>query len=200
MTKNIILMILLLVAMSAVCAQAVIFNLSAYATSDNAFDAYISTDDTVAGTHIGSGGDWDWTYSFFTPLTQGVTNYLHIVGYNWGGPAGFIGTFDLNSTDFVFANGTQHLNTNTVDWQVSLTNFGTDYFTPTSFGTNASGIWGYHGSIDPSAEWIWSPNLDGNVYFSTPIRATTKSDVPEFPASLLAVIGSMAAMLLKRRR
>ena len=83
--------------------------LSGNLTADNDFAAYISTDDSVLGTVLTGGNDWTITNTLSQSLTAGVTNYLHIVALNQGGPDGFIGSFSLSDSLFKFANGTQSL-------------------------------------------------------------------------------------------
>lgn len=84
---------------------------------DNVFSIYVSTNDATLGTLVGSGNVWQNTYTFNTALTAGTTNFIHVVATNQGGPGGFLGAFTLSDSDFVFANGTQNLLTNTTDWR-----------------------------------------------------------------------------------
>jgi len=160
---------LLIIALSqAVSAQT---NVSATMTVDNAFDLYISTDDTVQGTLVGSGNNWPTTYQFSQALTPGVTNYIHVAGVDAGDPAMFIGEFTLDGFDFEFANGTQTLLTNTTDWTASEVGFGGATVTVVSQGTNGVGPWGTYPLIDSAAETIWSTNLSvDNVFFSAVIN------------------------------
>ena len=51
---------------------------------DDAFTFYISTSDTVVGTLIGTGNNYGATFNFPNlSLTPNVTNYLHIMAYNY---------------------------------------------------------------------------------------------------------------------
>src|ERR1039458_8120985 len=66
------------------CAQATTIN--GNMTVDNAFYAYVSTNNAVLGTLVASGNSWPTTFSLSAALTPGVTNYLQIVAINYGGP------------------------------------------------------------------------------------------------------------------
>jgi MSHA biogenesis protein MshQ len=145
-------------------------NVDASMTVDNQFTAYLSTDDGVQGTQIGTGNNWPSTYQFGAALTPGVTNYLHIVATDLGPPAMFIGEFNLSDTGFEFTNGTQTLLTNTSGWQVSTTGFGVSYVAPSDLGGQGTPPWGTFPLIDAAARFIWHPVGPGNtVYFSTAI-------------------------------
>ncbi|MGK2924287.1 MAG: hypothetical protein ACSLE2_01565, partial [Lysobacterales bacterium] len=150
-------------------------NLDASMTVDNEFIAYISTDDTVAGTQIGSGNDWAVTEQFSTALTPGVTNYLHIQATDTGAPAMFIGEFTLDNAAFHFANGTQSLLSETTNWQVSSTGFGVNYVAPADLGADGTAPWGNIVNVADAAHFLWHP--DGAaaapvVYFSAEILAS----------------------------
>jgi hypothetical protein len=150
-------------------------NLDASMTVDNAFIAYISTDDAVAGLPIGSGSDWTVTYPFSTALTPGVTNYLHIEATNAGGVAAFIGEFTLDNAAFHFADGTQSLLSDTANWQVSSTGFGANYVAPADLGVDGTAPWGNTADVDDAAHFLWHPDGDTTtpVYFSAAILPTT---------------------------
>jgi hypothetical protein len=168
-------------------------------TADNEFSAYISSSDSALGTLIATGNNWQQTYSLSTPLTSG-TNYLHIIADNAGGPASggnpdaFIGAFLLSDANYKFANGTQTLLTDTVNWKASdsaPSSWLAPTGTPINFGTNAgSNIWsnvsgGARPGIDGSAQWIWSsPDLTGETFLSTTISA-----VPEPSTWAMIILG-----------
>jgi hypothetical protein len=175
--------------------------LTANLTADNSFDFYISTSDSTLGTLIGSGNDWGTTFSFSPTLADGSSYYLHVAGNNSGGPGAFIGDFSLSGA-FKFTNGTQSLLSNTTDWSVSPTGFGSGYVTPTDYGANGVVPWGTRSGISSSAHWIWVANSQAAVaYFSTPIIATASS-APE-PATLAATfvgLGLTAGVVAIRRR
>lgn len=144
--------------------------------ADNEFFAFLSTDDNVQGTLIGSGNDWTAVSSFSAALTPGVTNYLHIVALNFGGPAGFLGQVALSDSGFAFPNGSQSFLTQTTGWKGSVTGFGTNYVTPDSYGANGVAPWGNQNpEISSTAQWIWAGSADGvtTAYFSLAIIPTT---------------------------
>jgi hypothetical protein len=168
-----------------VASAAYATDLSFNATCDNGFYMYLSTDPNVQGTQIAYHNDWFTAYSDTVTLNPG-TQYLHVFGFDQGGPAGFIGDFSLSDTNFYFANGTQSLLTNTTDWVVSATGFGPPTVVPTYFGLNngGNGTWSIVSGIVTNASWIWTADNNGNdsAYFSTPIYSTS---VPLPPAVLL---------------
>ncbi len=196
--------------------------LSGQLTADNAFYAYISTNDSVLGTLVAEGNNWPSTFSLSNAaLTPGQTNYLQIEDINYGGPGAFIGQFTLSDAGFVFANGSDTVLTETADWAGSYNN-GNSGVSPqpwveptgatTSFASNGGGIWGGpEANISGSADWIWP--TDGNslpdpgsgyngtcqyctVDFSTPIYP---SAVPE-PSTIAPVGASLLSLGWFRRR
>ncbi|NTW55021.1 MAG: PEP-CTERM sorting domain-containing protein [Chlorobaculum sp.] len=172
-------------------AQATV--LSYNISMDNGFEVYLSTDNSTAGTLIGSGNWWPTSYNGSSlALTPGQTYYLHVYGYDQGGMAGFLGQFTLSGTDHAFANGANNLLTNTSDWQASSTGWNT-YSTPTSWGTNGVMPWGLLNDIDGTATWIWSgdTNAIDNAYFTTTIQA-----VPEPSSTMLMGLGGLGIMAM----
>ena len=192
-------------------------NISGNLTADNAFFAYISTNDAVLGTLVAQGNSWPTTFSFSgATLTPGVTNYLHIEAINYGGPGAFIGQFTLSDAGFQFANGSQSLLTGTTNWAGIYNNDNSSvtaqpWVMPTagvvSFGANGVGPWGTKTGISSSALWIWpndASSLPGvaacefcTVDFSTPIIST----IPE-PATLLMLGSGIIGLagLFRRKR
>ncbi len=171
--------------------------LSFSATCDNEFYIGISTNPNTAGTQIGYGNNWGATYSGSTSSLPTTTLYLQVFGINWGGPAGFIGEFTLSDAGFKFANGTQHLVTNTTDWYVSSVGYNASPVTPTSWGFNGVGPWGIRGGIASSAEWIWTSNYYGSYAYLTTTLTPTAVPVP--PSLLLLAPGLVGLVGLKRR-
>jgi hypothetical protein len=173
--------------------------LTGTATADNAFSAWLSTDDSTLGTFIGGGSNWQSETNLgSTPLASGTTYYLHIVSLNLNGspavpgsdPDAFLGSFHLDSAQHQFANGTQDLNTNPVSGWTSSAVSATSLIdaegqwaaapsgTLQSFGQNSDPtIWfnnhGLFAAIASGAEWVWSSNdLTGAAFFSAQIAAT----------------------------
>jgi MSHA biogenesis protein MshQ len=147
-------------------------NLTGSMNVDNAFSAYISTDDSVQGTLIGSGNNWPTTVDIAATLTEGQDYYLHIYATDAGGVAGFLGNFELSGTGHTFSNGLTTLNTDTVNWSVSTSDW-SNYQAASSYGVNGTSTWGTQENVDVNAEWIWSSDNNGdNInYFSTTISA-----------------------------
>jgi len=84
--------------MNALANSQNLTTLSGVLTADNSFELYISTNDNELGNLVTSGDFWPSAYSFsLAPLTLGVTNYLHLVAHNAGGPGGVLGEFHLNN-------------------------------------------------------------------------------------------------------
>ena len=175
--------------------------LSGYTSADNAFTVYLSTNDSVLGTAIATGNSWPTAYSLGNvALTPGQTYYLQVDAVNSGGPDGYIGTFTLNNTDFQFENGTQTLETDTVNWLADPATAGwtAPVDSPLSYGYDGTGPWGYQPSYDVTAQWIWSsPDNGVEAYFSTVITST----VPE-PATwgILAGVAALGLAAVRRRR
>jgi hypothetical protein len=178
------------------CVQCVnATTLSGALTADNAFFAYISTDNTVLGTLVASGNDWGTTFTLSDySLTPGQTYYLQVEAINYGGPGALIGQFDLSDSGFQFANSSQEILTDATNWLAIYNNANSDpaaqqpWVTPTgsvySVGTNGVGPWGTRSGIDGSADWIDATTLGlgdcGNctVDFSTQITSNS-SAAPE---------------------
>jgi hypothetical protein len=171
--------------------------LKADMTVDNGYSMYLSTDDSTLGTLVGKDTDWYKAESYQFSLEPGVTNYLHVKADDWGVISGFLGGYQLSNSDFHFANGTQALTTNTTDWNVSRTGFGSNYETPTSAGNNGVGPWGTFSMIPSNAAWIWTNHgndINTTRYFSTPIFSNSSiAEVPEpMTISFLALAGMTA--------
>jgi PEP-CTERM motif len=179
-------------------------SLTGFMTVDNLFSAYISTSDSVQGTLIGSGNSWPTTVNFSTLLTPGVTNFLHIVATDQGAPAMFIGDFTLSDASFQFANGTQHLLTNTTDWGFNNTGFTGSYSTPLDEGPNGTSPWSTLSNISVSARFIWDNPACGSctTYFSTAITSLDAPGVPEPStyALLIAGFAMLSRKMLSSRR
>ena len=137
-------------------------------TADNAFYAYVSTNNAVLGTLVVSGNSWPDSFSLASSLTPGVTNYLQIEAINYGGPGGFIGSFSLNNNQFQFANGGQTLSTDTTNWLAIYNNSNSDpnaqqaWVTPTVLPELETYPWGTPSPISPSAQWIWASGASGS--------------------------------------
>ncbi len=174
--------------------------LSFHGVADDFFEAYISTSDTVQGTQFAAqAGTWQGGGAGGSvTLTPFVTNYLHIQARDvFGAPSMFIGQASLDNTDFYFGNLTQNLLTNTSDWNLSLTGFGSNYGTPADLGQNGTGAWGTQSQVDINAHRLWStPNGGGGEqYFSVAIY----TDVVPEPFTMVGLAG-VAALALRRRK
>jgi hypothetical protein len=205
---------ILLAAVGFPRAEAATTTLSGFLTADNEFDAYISTSDAILGTLISSGNNWPTASSLSVVLTSGVTNYLHIVASNFDGPGtadnpdAFLGQFLLSNANFKFANGTQTLVTNTIDWRASPAAilWFAPSGTPVSFGLNGGpDIWTSANGGNPisnigtNAEWIWSnPDPTGQAFLSTTISAVPEAATWAMMLFGFAVVGFMAYRRTKR--
>ncbi len=156
-------------------------NFSGSLNVDNQFEAYISTDDSVQGTLIGTGNNWPTTVDISSALTPGQNYYLHILARDVGGVAGFLGEFELTGTNHTFSNGLTTLTTNTTDWRVSTSGW-SNYQTVSGYGTNGVAPWGNRPAVNPNAVWIWSSNNDSDNlnYFSTTIAAPIAAPTLEY--------------------
>lgn len=183
----------IIAAMLTVAAHAQTI-LSGYLTVDNAFNLYISTSDEVAGTLVLSGSNWPQTFSFSATLNPGQQYYLHIEAVDYGPPAAFIGSFALNNTGLLFANGTQSLITEPTAFLMSTVGFGVSYTTPISAGFNGVYPWGGVSGIDSNAQWL-SFSGYSTVFFSAPLQA-----VPEPGTLPLLLVGVTALAFMPWRK
>ncbi|MBX3111369.1 MAG: PEP-CTERM sorting domain-containing protein [Fimbriimonadaceae bacterium] len=196
--------ILLIAAAVSIAAVSSATTLTLRANADDFLTAYLSTDDSVAGTAFLTKEDSTWQtgpVQQSVTLVDGVTNYLHIRARDsFGAPSMLVGEASIDNNDFWFGNLTQNLLTNTTDWTASLTGFGVNDLSPVDVGANGSGPWGATGGagIDAAARLIWTTPLGqqpgGDTGYYTAVIHTDA--VPE-PVSLL---GLAAAGFLARRR
>ena len=179
--------------------------LSGTFTADDAFNAYLSTSDSVQGTDVAYGASASIPGAFTSfSLTSGTTYYVHVAARDlYGDRSGFLGSLSLSGAGFAFSNGAQVLGTNTTDWKVSLTGFGANYVAPYSMGLNGVSPWGPINTIAPTAEWIWTGDVGerGVIrYFSTTITPTSIAAVPAPETFALLMAGLGGLRLVTRRR
>lgn len=197
--KNTLLMSVAAASLAVIAGSASATTLSATLNVDNGFTAYISTDDSVAGTSFLTGSSWPVSSIGSTALTAGVTNYLHIYAYDTGGPQGLLGTFSLSDTDFQFGNGTQTLLSGDSAMMVSETGWSGYHAISQDYGANGVAPWGFMAAQSASSHWVWSDGGD-YAYFTVAIESTVPT-IP-LPASLpfLAVGLGMFGIARARRK
>lgn len=168
--------------------------LSGFATCDNLFSASISLSPTDPGTPWFNGDNWQQMYNSSTNLTAAGLYYLQVRCQDLGQPEMFIASFALAGPGAVFANGTQTLKTNTLDWVVSTTGFGQNTTAPALLGPNGTGPWGTAASVQ-DAQYIWAPVYDqGIAYF------TASFTIIPAPAAGTLVLGGGGLIAVRRRR
>ena len=171
--------------------------LSLSMVADDFFEAYISTDDSVQGTQFAAQTQ-TWQFGTVTgnvALTPGMTHYLHVRARDvFGAPSMLVGQLGLSDALFEFENQSQSLLTNSTEWKLSLSGFGSGYTTPTIVGQNGQNVWGTQGGISLSALRIWSSQTQGEHYFSVRINP-----VPE-PATMTALVLGGAALIRRRKQ
>ncbi len=144
--------------------------LSLSVTADNAFSVYLSTDNSVLGTLVGTNfggpaGQWSTSFSYSATLNPlNPIYFVHVVGTNYNSanglwpdagtpngtspnPNAFLGQLSVDG-GYTFANGGTSINTNAIagQWYGVAAADNTSWTTPSSavqsFGTNGgSNIW-----------------------------------------------------------
>lgn len=169
--------------------------------ADDYADIFISTDDTQQGSLIGSTSFFSGPLQTITSnLTSGITNYIHILVQNYGGPDSIAGEFTLIGSGFEFSNGKQFLSTTPSTVNLSATGFGVDYQVPVSYGAMID--YGTYYS-DQFAFPLITENISGvggPSYFSIPVYAVAAVPEPESGALLLAGLGLLGGALRRRQR
>src|SRR6476660_9667340 len=192
-------------------AGAATLNLSV--TADNAFSIYLSSNDAILGTPIGTsvgGPAGQWAQSFNYAATLSDPNYfIHVVGTNYNSanglfdgagttngsapnPNAFLGQFSITGGGYVFAN-----NTTVTHPSAAVQNFGQNG------GNNIWGdaIGGPVPGISNQAFWIWS-NPDNANYadLSTAIFSTEAPVITPLPAAFPLFAGGLGVLGLLARR
>lgn len=214
--------------LAATVAQAAT-SLTGLVTSDNRFTAYISTNDSVLGTEIGSANNWWVPGALTASLDTGVTYFLHIVADNYygpsdmggGNPAAILGELSLSGSGHQFANGATSLLTGVANWRAlvagplahtgsSTNQLANDWVAPTAapvYVSNNAGpnIWTQNNGgnpiagISPAADWIWQSPDTTGQVF---FSTTISAAVPEAGTWALMIVGfaGMGAALRARRQ
>lgn len=175
-------------------------------TADDELTLYLSTDLVASASEQiwNKTSNWGATESFSgVSLAPGQSVYLLVDARNvHGGPAMFLGEFQLAGSDFQFANGGNSLVSDTVHWTVSEASFAAANAQPVSLGSNAGlQIRGQRPGIASHAEAVWAYYADwaqgcnGHAYFVTQISA-----VPEPATAALWLLGIAGLGTLTRRR
>jgi hypothetical protein len=175
--------------------------LNAKINVDNLFDAYVSDSATTLGTKFLSGTNWPQTYTGSFDVAQAGTYYIHVVATDQGPPAMFIGAFGLNlgtAESALFANGTNKLFSNAIDWTAHLNTLGGAATTIADFGGAGGGqVWdGQVGAnYTKDSHYIWHGATSGEM---TTVFTASFVVVPAPGAAALTGLGVLA--MGRRRR
>lgn len=170
--------------------------------ADDYAEIYLSTDDAEQGSLIGATSFFSGLLQTITgDLTPGVTNYIHVLVQNGGGPFTMAGEFTLLGQGFEFSNGTQFLSTQTSNVSMSLTGFGENYEAPLLFGVMTD--YGAYYSDQYTAPSV-TQNIGGNdtaySYFSIPVYAVASVPEPDSIAMLFAGLCLLGAVANRRQK
>ena len=202
-----------LLATSGANADAI---LSGATTADNAFFAYVSSNNATLGTLIGSGNSWPSAFSVLSGTLTPGTYYLQIEAINYGGPGGFSGIFNLTGSG-QFLNGSQTLTsdpTNLAYWK-GIYNDSSGAVSPQAWVQPTGSVYqdtNYPwGNITGTANWIWATDSLSNpggipcdtctVDFSAQFSVTGGTQLPIPEPVTIAVFGAgLAGVMALRRR
>jgi hypothetical protein len=154
-------------------------DLTGAATTDNVYHLFLSNNPLSLGTYIMSsqistplnpGAAYDWQSAESISASLNGNNYLHVVGWDQGSVAGFLGSFTLNNGN-TFDGGANTLKTGDSGWTVHNIAYDPGTYSGAfggdltqylqNLGNNGVDPWKTINGIG-SAQWMWTvgtPNV-----------------------------------------